>query len=242
VKESSLLVLAIAAASLAVGCGGSAGYYRPGGERLVGRSGLVGERVKGPAGTAAVVAAGRVAPGRADEPAQVVVYFSFANRGKERLTFLPAGARLAAASGRLYAPRRAEEVRASRDLALGEWQRGDRAAVFDLAPGDRPDGAGFSVTWEYMAGARRVARRTAFVPLDPRRVRYPPSAIEAGMVTENRFRSESGVPVLMDIPFAGILFRSSTTSTTTASTRGFGRGDDWPGGHWEPVEIGVDRY
>jgi len=243
-----LAVGAAAALLLAAGCAPREAYYRPAEGKPVGRDGLVGVRARVPPeaadSDATVVAAlsPLVRSERGGGRADLGAVLEFRNKRREAVAFLPKSVRLLADgdAGRAHAParitRRGQPV--DDPVEIPYWHQAAFAARFDLDARTAFEAQSWLLTWSYRFGGRDYPQSTAFKITGPELARRSLSGDAAGITTGSSSHSEAGVPLLMDLPFLGFLFRGSHTSSSR-STYQVGPGGSEPGGvagEWWPLE------
>lgn len=210
-------LLAAAAALAAAGCAPREAYYRPAGAPAVGRDGYVGVRARvppdAPDAEATAVAALSPLVHRRDTPgrARIVAVFHFRNKRPEAIAFLPEAVKLLSAGGEAFAPGAVTcGGRPAGGLAeVPYWHERSFLARFELPTEAAIAARTWTLAWAYRFGGREYPQATAFAATGPELARSSASGTGAGLdIGSSSYRS-SGVPLLMDIPFLGVFFRSS---------------------------------
>ena len=234
--------------ALAAGCAPHQAFYRPEGARAVGRDGYVGAACRLPPGAPdreaeAVTALAPATAERAPDGGLVwrlTALIELRNKRQEAVVFLPDSVRLAAADGpgrapdRLTRTGRAEAL--SAPVEVPHWHQASFQAAW-LLPGEegrQPPRPPLRLSWEYRYGGATHRQELAYAGANSELARRSLSGDPEGLVTETSFRSASGVPFLMNVPFVGALFRSGTEVRSSSRTT-FGTAPS-SGGTWWPLE------
>jgi hypothetical protein len=233
---------------LAAGCAPREAYYRPADGKALGRDGLVGVRLRVPPGApdneASAVAAisPLVRSERDGRRAEIGAVIEFRNKRQEMVTFLPGSVRLLADGDmyKMHAPlaitSKGRPVGGPAEIA--HWHEATFAARFDLDARAAFEARSWLLIWSYRIGAQEYPQSTRFTPTGPELARRSLSGDPVGLTSGASSRSESGVPLLMDLPFLGVLFRSSSSSSSR-SYLDLGAGGAAAGGipgEWWPLE------
>ena len=233
------LVLLLLAAPLA-GCAPRRAYYRPAGRLAVGRDGYVGAYYRVPPGArdrgAGAVAAlsPMVRSERDASKAEVAALIDFRNKRKGTVTFLPGSLKLRPGVSKPYGP--AAVVRgkrpAKKEEGIPHWHRAAFLARFDLPVADLAEKS-WTLTWEYRYAGRHYVEKTRFTATDSRLAERSLSGLPRGLAAGGSYSRSSGVPFLMNIPFAGALFRDDVRVESRAAVdvrpgAGSARGAWWP--------------
>ncbi|MHC4914650.1 MAG: hypothetical protein ACYTGB_04080 [Planctomycetota bacterium] len=244
-RSGTAVLLGLLAA--AAGCAPREAFFRPADRRAVGRDGYVGAAYRVPPGgnrDAEAVAAlgplryvGRTATGPRLSVWRLCAVIEFRNKRKGAIAFLPASVQLASKEFTERKPIAVTRARGSEKLSapveIPHWHRACFRAAWELRTGEPPPQR-MLLLWEYRYGGKAYAQKTAFALTDSRLAERSLAGDPVGMTTDVDYRSESGVPFLMSVPFVGALFRSGTT-VRSRSTRSFGTAP--PGsGTWWPLE------
>jgi hypothetical protein len=215
--------------------------------RTVARSSLVGVRVRVPARAPdadawAVAALSPLTRSRDDgDQAEAVAVIEFRNKRDQPIVFLrDALAMGLAGAGPACGPawQRTEVKRGSRPAEKEErilpWSEASFTARFRFDARGL-SGDAWTLSWAYSYGGRDYRQSTRFERTD-----RPPAELDAsgsapGLGQSGYRESASGVPFLMNIPFLGVLFRSSSRSVATSDSTDLGPAESGgaPGTWWE---------
>jgi len=246
-----ILGAAAAALLLAAGCAPREAYYRPAEGKPVGRDGLVGVRSRVPPeaadndATAVAALSPMVRSERDGRRAQIGAVIEFRNKRRETITFFPDSLWLGPdhggrETGPAHYPRAiTRNGRPVYDpVEIPHWHEATFTARFDLDAKAAFEARRWILNWSYQVGEKEFTQTTRFLAAGPELARRSLSGDAAGLTSGTSNRSESGVPLLMDLPFLGFLFRgssmSSSRSSLQVSTGGPGAGPI--PGEWWPLE------
>jgi len=242
----TVLLGACAALLVAAGCAPREAYWRPAEGKAVGRDGLVGVRSRVPPeaadNDATVVAAlsPLVRSERDGRRAEIGAVVEFRNKRAESIRFTPGNTLLSAGGdARGMAPVRVRRGGRSLEgpVEIGTWREAAFVLVFEL-PVEALEARSMTLLWAYRVGEREYPQSTRFRVAGPEFARRSISGDAAGLTGGSTYRSESGVPLLMDLPFLGFLFRGASSSSSR-STLQVGPGGSEAGGvagEWWPLE------
>lgn len=155
-----------------------------------------------------------------DDRAVAVALIEFRNKSDGPIVFLPAALELAPADGEAWRP--VETRRGNR--AVGEeetvapWSEATFTARFEAGAGAL-EGRAWTLRWAYRCAGRDYGQATRFEAAGRRPGSFDSAASSAPGLDEGSYcERSSGVPLLMDIPFLGGLFRSGSRSAASAGT------------------------
>ena len=246
-RDLRAVALTIAAGLLfAAGCAPHEAYYRPAEGKPVGRDGLVGVRARVPPDAAdneaTVVAAlsPLVRSERGNGRAEIGAVIEFRNKRAENIQFAPGNA-LLLPDGDMYRGKKPVRVRrGSRSVEgpveIATWHEAAFVLVFDL-PAETLEARSMTLLWTYRLGERDCPQSTRFVAAGPELARRSISGEAVGLTSGASGHSEAGVPFLMDLPFLGFLFRTSSSTYSARSSVGLGApAAGGVSGEWWPLE------
>ena len=201
------------------GCAQREAYYRPVEGRPLGRDGLVGVRLRVPPeaadneATAVAALSPLVRSERDGRRAELGAVVELRNKRQETITFLPESVALADDAGRSFRPaaltRNGRRVEGPVDV--GYWHEAVFVARFELDAESAFRARHWSLTWSCRIGDADRPQTARFAACGPELARRSLSGDGAGLATGRSGSSASGVPLLMDLPFLGVLFRSSSS-------------------------------
>jgi hypothetical protein len=239
-------ILGLLAALAAFGCAPREAYWRPAEGQAIGRDGLVGVRLRVPPdapdaeGTAVAALSPLVRSERYAGRANLGAVIEFRNKRREPVTFLPDSVRLATVRGESFRP--AAVTRGGRPAdgpaEVPYWHEAAFVMRFNLDAGTAFETRTWLLNWSYRIGDEEYPQSTRFTATGEGLARRSLSGEGAGLTAgESNYRA-SGVPLLMDLPFLGVLFRSTSSSSFRSSVNlgsGTSSGGDIPG-QWWPLE------
>jgi hypothetical protein len=240
------ILAALLAAVAVCGCAPRQAYYRPAEGVPVGREGLVGVRVRVPPGApdaeASAVAAlsPLVRSERDSRRADLGAAIEFRNKRRAPVVFLPESVRLATVSGESVRP--VAITRGGRPVEgpveVPYWHEATFVARFSLNAEEAFKARTLLLNWTYRIGDDQYPQSTRFTVTGEELAQRSLSGDTAGLTTGSSNYRSSGVPLLMDLPFLGGLFRS-TSSSSSRSSVSIGTGPPAGGavpGQWWPLE------
>jgi len=233
----------------ATGCAPREAFFRPRGRRAVGRDGYVGTAYRVPPGAnreAEAVAAlsplkrvRRKLDGEKRDFWEFATVIEFRNKRKGAITFLPESIRIESQDFGGAAPRLVTRTgspgRLEAPVQIRHWHRAGFVARWSLITGRRKPTFPMTLHWEYLYGGRKYPQKTVFRATDSALAERSLAGDPLGMTTDADYQGSSGVPLLMNVPFVGALFRSSST-VRSRTVRTFGT-DIGARGTWWPLEM-----
>ncbi len=236
-------------ALLAAGCAPREAFFRPEGKKAVGRDGFVGAAYRVPPGgdreAEAVAALSPLQRARCKLDGEKRDFWEFAtviefrNKRKGTITFLPKSIRIESKDFGRAAPRLVTRTgkpgKIDSPIQIRHWHRASFIARWSLISGREQPASPVALHWAYLYGGRSYSQKTVFSVTDSKLAERSLAGDPMGMTTDVDHSSSSGVPFLMNVPFVGALFRSSTT-VRSRTTRTFGT-DIKARGTWWPLEM-----
>jgi hypothetical protein len=240
--RSLLLLLFLAVA----GCAPRQAFVRPadGQGRAVTCSSLTGVRLRVPPGAAdsdawAVAALSPLVRGREnDDRAEVFGIVEFRNKRDRPIIFVPGRLVLTSAGGEACRPTEVKvagvPVSPADPCSIQPWSERRFAARFDL-PAAALEADSWRLDWSYRWAGREYPQATRFERTDRPPCEWAGPGGAAGVSGGGYRESASGVPLLMDVPFLGALFRSGSRSACSGVSLEMEMSDPGTttGGWWE---------
>jgi hypothetical protein len=239
--------LFLMAAFAVSGCAPREAYYRPAEGQAIGRDGLVGVRQRVPPGaesneaTAVAALSPLVRSERDGRRAEIGAAIELRNKRQETVTFLPEAVSLSAADGRSFRPaavtRGGRRVEGPADVA--HWHEATFVVRFDLDAEAAFETRTWVLGWSYRIGDKEYPQSTVFRETGPALARRSISGETGGLEAGASGYRATGAPFLMDLPFLGVLFRSTRSSASRSSVQigpGAPAGGGGVSGEWWPLE------
>lgn len=243
-KPARAVLLCLLALAASVGCAPREAFYHPAEGRPVGRDGLVGVRSRVPPGAAdsAATAVTALSPLIRNEDdssrASIGAVIELRNKREAVVTFLPESVRLVDPDGVRYRP--AAITRSGRAVdepfEVAHWREAAFTARFELPAELAFMALRWRLEWAYRYEGREYPQSLVFVSDDGELARRSLSGDVGGLVSSSGSGTVTGVPLLMDLPFLGVFFRSSSVSHSRTNTPVVTTGSEGARGEWWPLD------